>query len=1429
MAIDPTAARPSSTPSDNPTYLAGWVCYINGREVPIYAFETNSTVWEPPTMRIHLLPDVLLMRLGHEDRVPVVLFYLDHWVDAHHSDFRLLGDGEILGWQYTHSKGTRTVAFTVTAHIHVFQQLYFQYMTNIDDIVASRSPELVASSIATTPGPIYPYALYHQGLNQTAAQIEAATPRPGVTVTDTNPDAETPGATQPIQAPYELVYNAIKGCIDASIPNERRSLPMMNFFARHIKKTRFHNRWVRLPILEDPSVLAGNLGVFPIFKAAANTEALNAMQRHVASQVGNSGPVWNLFQQTLGLVYMEIGMIPNPCSVLVQLNDTSGGVDSNPVDGRIIGYPTYDTPLRDQRPVNRQLGPEPAAPQIYNAGTPSSSAGEGHTSGDQSVTSSDNEVGSGVRLPRVADPGDGGPLYVPDPDAAPTNRSVVRPPSHNPPGTGVVFPRVGAGGAEFGIDPLTPIRLAQNFVKPTMHFAETPACNVIFPSMVDSWTYDENYLAQPTRVYINDSVMTNLLRADGPNREFMLHALTVGFPEEADALLHHKVGASQDGAGATAPTESGKNLLLWPEEFFKGPVTARAPLPAWFQFLRQFANSQAASIGAAGGGGPAIGTPPSALTRAPSLLGGHASGVTNGLNFAVSRRDAHGNAYIHAGSDISAAVGTPVYAVLEGKVTHKWPNFEAHDYGNALSIKHPRAGQGGEDVHCLYMHLLAFASDITVGRTVHAGDLIGWVGRTNGNRNMRDCIRRAYPAITDDVMRRAMAAVDEVTAATVAASIAGTRYTGPNQQVAAERVLAPFLQNVPIPATVNQHAEHTPWDHREGGIGPADYWRMWARYLTGLFKNSTDVHVHLEVIYTAPGVSASYGTPTFANRLGRVDAVQWLATYGIALGTGQSHASSAARRGRIIPPAPPPPNTPAAATPPAPVPSHHPITASSNTSSPPGVASSGDTLPSAGVRPQITTVSRNVPRVAPNAAPATPGSGGAGAPPTTTTATPASAPLAPAGTAAEGDSFAAVFRLYAQQEYLRQRYAQRAASVNMRFNPYLVAGFPGFIFDNMSVGMHAVGYVQSVSHSGSIQGSSASLSTSAQFSYCRMFYEFIADVRADAQRFAGRVTSAPAELISEIREVVQDEGRAEQFYKKLLYGGRDNLAGACFRWTEAMGYSDGGQVIPIEMVGESVAVQEERLRAVQAATRGEGNAVGAEQGQANPATSTQSAVAGGVSSQGQSTVRMNLDPNKELSPRNNIYADAFRNYHVAMRLAARPACTIDEYVRFYHGGKTIGQLQRSDPRDPMSPQVGQLRTDFSYRKENVPDFVSASTRPDGTASLTPGLLERPYGSFYDHIYRLVPGPGRNAEKDQLDASEDAANPNPNRARRQQDAQDRLRPPLDEEQGFTSPPAAVLPTPVSQGLPANYPQTRADWDTVLDLYREKVRTRVSPSR
>jgi hypothetical protein len=108
MPFDPSAARSPGLPSDNPFYQGTWVCYVNGVEVPILGFEVESAVWQIPTFRIHLFPDVLISRLGHEDRVPVQLFYLDPWYAPEKPEFRLLADGEIIGWSYSNAVGSRT-------------------------------------------------------------------------------------------------------------------------------------------------------------------------------------------------------------------------------------------------------------------------------------------------------------------------------------------------------------------------------------------------------------------------------------------------------------------------------------------------------------------------------------------------------------------------------------------------------------------------------------------------------------------------------------------------------------------------------------------------------------------------------------------------------------------------------------------------------------------------------------------------------------------------------------------------------------------------------------------------------------------------------------------------------------------------------------------------------------------------------------------------------------------------------------------------------------------------------------------------------------------------------------------------------------------------------------------------------------------------
>lgn len=1319
MTFDPTAIRSGSVESLSPPYQIAFVAYIHGQYVPaVVAVDTQSAVWTIPTIRVHVAPDVLLFRMGNEDRVPVQVFYLDHWVEPGKPTLRLLAEGEIIGWSYSNSKGSRTISFSCAANIQVFEQLYFQFMTNVDDIVASRSPDMLATTLGATPGLIYPYGLFHTGLLSTGTQVNASSPHNNQ-VPPANPDDGATGGAKPIQAPYEFVTNLIRGCISSTVPNERRAVPMMNFFARWVRKTGFHNRWVRLPILEDPVNLARGSGVFPIFRAVRSTEALNAMQRHVTSQVGNAGPVWSLLQQTLGLVYMQIGMIPNPCSVIVQLNDTSGGVDETPVDGRILGPPRYDTPIEDQRTVDNQQGD---------------------------------------RAP-VTVPG----AVVPEPPRPPLAPAPFEPDFVPPtPGDGVRFTRGVNGanglglGAELGISRLTPIRLAQYFVQPQFTFGIAPACNGIYPSMVISMTYDENYMAQPTRTYVNDAVMTQLLRADGPNREFMLHALTVGFPEEADALLHHKTGAGFTGQGASGPVESGKNLLIYPEEWFKGPVVARAQLPAWFQMLRQFSNSHAAPL--SGGvttgattsvtGNPTIGDPATGglaattVNKAESLMNGAVHAPTGGLAFGVTRSNTiRGGQHFHAGADFAAPLGTEIVAVLDGTVSGVYQNFEAQECGPMVVLKHPGMGPNRENIYCVYMHLNDIDPAIRRGARVRFGQVVGHVGNKNGNRGLQ---REAVQALG-------------VPAEAVARAVAA-----PTRE-AVQAILQPFVDK-PTPAGATGWPWNKPWQARANAIAG--------------FMRDSGPHCHFEVVrdighgsLRPPRIGAD-GLPTPNNR---IDPAAWLRAIGVSAGTNVRRTGTGARRNR------PPVQT---ATPPAAA------EAVNDTDDLPTAvdftdAQAGNFYQEEPAGSDLLIVRRPTPRTAARVEVEHPGTS-PGVPPVTTPATPAPSgdgdAGAPAvGTPQDGDTFARVFRIYVQNEHQRGRYSQRAAGAQLRFNPYLVVGFPAMLFDHMSVGGHVVGYVQSVGQS-MAAGPPGHASTSVQLTFCRTFYEFIADVREDAIRFAGRVTAAPAEIVSEIREVVQDEANAEIFYSKLLYGGRPTPAGAALRWTEIMGYADGVQTQPVVIEGDTVAQVEVRLRAdnqTHDASAPGAATPPAEGHSATPAPPT------GPAPAPETELRTNLDPNREFSPTPQ-YAPAFDSYDVAMRFAARPCCTLDEFIRFWHGGKPIATLQAEG-------KVGPACNDLAYALEKVQGTIEGADAA-GHQTLTPGLVQRGTATFYDHIFKLRAGPGA--------------------------------PPTAEQRGYTDPPN-VVPTAETSGVGADYPESRADWDGPLILYREKWRRNRSP--
>ena len=1394
QAFDPSAVRSGSVFSDNPNYNAVWVCYINGVEVPILGFNITSGVWQPPQFEIYMLPDVSLQRLGNEDRVPVQIFYMDYWNVVDKPELRLLVDGEIRGYRSKKVVGQRVMSFTCMSHINIFEKLYFFFMNTVDDIVAAQSPELRTQGFSGQ-GLFYPYSLFHQGLfvnSGTGSQAEV----------QTTSDAPDPPQGAMVNTAHEVHYNIIKGIIGGppSVPglsDDKRTLPMMNFFARHTRKVRLHQRFVRLPSFEDISAVTDRKGIFPIFAAVRADEALMAMQHQVAGRIGNSGPVWDMLKQIYSLVYMEFAAIPNPAAVHTNL------------EGEILG------PVTAGDPLIQQIAPT----AVTTVSSPATAPPTSGTSAAQNVAASNLRAAQAAEASAlaasraIAGPAlfDGeqnrrflagqrayGEARARTAAAQAAVTAAATPPAQSTPApvttvttngqtqtsSAEVRPGTATQGP-IGCDPARPIRLAQFFAKPQFLFGIPPHCNVVFPSMIDDLSYGEDYGEQPTRVYVNDSVMGNVLRSSGTNREFMIHALTVAYPEEADAVMH----ANTPDAGATSGTlhSTGKNLLLWPEEFYKGPVTAKVELPSWFQTMMQFLNAreETPAPGAVG----SLSTPGTPGTVTPAALVGPSPVISIPQRGRVDTRAYLPDSWV-----------LPPDVVARGDA-HRGIKY---NYGQPGLIVPGQQIQPAAALVALAAHI----QRIFPGHIQQAQFMRGGRSATGGSRlNASVTDLHQFGRACDLMIRMRGRAVDHVLGDPVANWLVNNA--------------AAFGIQFMVWATTRWNSSQRP-GYRHGPYGNEN------QDNTALHRDHIHFEINLDAAQGLLGGYAAIGVP--------------------ATSSPATLAASAVRpAGQLTVPVITPPSVYVA--PPTAQAPQRTVTRVTN-GAPPGTVA----LPGTGTN--------NPASRAENATSTTTGAAADG---------PTELPA--------NEKFAEIFRLYAQYEYARQRYMQKNGALQIRFNPYVLAGFPLMAFDRATTSEHIVAYVYTVNHA----AMGKSISTNVGLTCVRTFPEFLNDVRNDCERFSERITAAPAEMIPEVRNLIQKEDAAETFYQRLLYGGpRPGNVPAAFRFDRALGYTRGlnvedisitateettttsvpgqpahdpvtpqaqadydramarladlrRQVANVHVAGSyldslhreisslerstletypnaSPAVQsaqtalnaaraqaaamgtqstqrdqlvarihqmESDLRTQVARERPETPAAGSTAAAAAPAATTTTEV--------RRTVTHNIDPNEALTPLpNTIYTDAFDSYHIGMQLAARNVCTLTEFIRFWHGGRTLGDLISSG-------EVVGVDDTYNYGAVVETDVIAQGPINAGPREVTVGQATRYTGTFYARIFKLRQGPGT--------------------------------PPSEAERGYT---AGATPSGTTSGVSADYPQTRADWDSVLMAYRLKARSRLSPN-
>jgi murein DD-endopeptidase MepM/ murein hydrolase activator NlpD len=96
--------------------------------------------------------------------------------------------------------------------------------------------------------------------------------------------------------------------------------------------------------------------------------------------------------------------------------------------------------------------------------------------------------------------------------------------------------------------------------------------------------------------------------------------------------------------------------------------------------------------------------------------------------FGMVRHNPNGTLRPHQGWDFEAAVGTPCFAIADGKVAYR---NSAGDYGNLVAIAFQYEGQ---TLYATYAHLSRV--DVALGDTVAKGQTIGLAGCTGNAAGM---------------------------------------------------------------------------------------------------------------------------------------------------------------------------------------------------------------------------------------------------------------------------------------------------------------------------------------------------------------------------------------------------------------------------------------------------------------------------------------------------------------------------------------------------------------------------------------------------------------------------------------------------------------------------------------------------------------------
>jgi hypothetical protein len=650
-----------------------------------------------------------------------------------------------------------------------------------------------------------------------------------------------------------------------------------------------------------------------------------------------------------------------------------------------------------------------------------------------------------------------------------------------------------------------------HYVKPQCIFAVPPRCNIIFPSMIESYSFNENFMAQPTRVYLGEDFLNKILTAKDSAQigELTKSMTTTGYPHVVKLWMKSFLLTDKPNT---------KNFLIYPEELHKGPVTRHIGVPPWAWMLEQYykalgtgteSGSAGSSSGATGSTGATY-TPSSNSAVAKGKAGPLTTlllttyktlalkyltplGYPNAIYVLLSTLGAEsgGNPMTTSNQSSAKGLGQTLQSTFDGQMIQLRKNKKTRGLLTDAYI----ASLGGLNIYNPELNIAASA-----GYLVNCAKAVGAKNADFILEDMNADPENDLPA-TPTKMHLVAYAYGEGSGS------------------------AKKLKNLVDTKTYRDgviKSKNLYKDVRDPGLGvkksflkkdqktPMEWWR----------KRSSKIYARWKQLAKADGVvqTMSVVSPSSAPQ-----AKDYFISSAVVQSVSPERNMSEDNKQFFISP---------------------------NEAQKYAEDVKTDRDFKTAVANNNTIANNNVAAAAAAAASAE------------TTAT----------TDAETQQIlGGLFDLYAKYEYFRSRYEPRAAALKLAFDPYIVPGFPAVVFDSRDCKFDIFGYVQSVSHTWSAEA--PEISTSVTLGYLRSFPEFLnvykeRDRDLDLDGFMRDsdtgFLSAPRDPIAEVAQVMQTIDNAEEFYSSLLYTTPEDTANSSiFNWEEMLDlYKVNGELIP---------------------------------------------------------------------------------------------------------------------------------------------------------------------------------------------------------------------------------------------------------------------------